>query len=101
MDVAVCSHFAGLIASMLVFVKARSLRSLTFWNENVSTVMLNDNREVRQTSSPSANLTLGVVWSSSSMHSPPLPSNTLTVIVSIMLGSRFVYLSCFKISFAS
>jgi len=33
-DVAVCSHFAGFIASMFVFLKARSLRSLTskiFW----------------------------------------------------------------------
>jgi len=28
-DVAVCSHFAGFIASVLVFIKARSLRSLT------------------------------------------------------------------------
>ena len=29
MGVAVCNHFAGFIASMLVFTKARSLRSLT------------------------------------------------------------------------
>ena len=31
MDVAVCSYFAGFIASMLVFIKAHSLRSLTFF----------------------------------------------------------------------
>ena len=39
MDVAVCSHFAGFLASILVFIKDRSLRSLTFHLGDVTPVV--------------------------------------------------------------